>query len=144
MLPYQVKLAATALLKQRGKLPERRRAELEAVVRAHLNASRPAGAAGEAPSASDGELSYEGVGEATSGFNGEISREALHALAAIDARIERPGFVPPEEALVRLLATQGDDALRVLAVSARRTFVEALAPRHMPVGWDIERGSRGQ
>jgi hypothetical protein len=83
-------------------------------------------------------------GEARPALDGELSHEVLLAVAAIDPRVMRAGYVPPEEALVRVLAAQGEEALRALAVSARRTFVEALAPRHMPAGWDMERGSRGR
>jgi hypothetical protein len=98
------------------------------VVRAHLIAARPPGAIDDTSSPSDCEL----------------SDKALQAASALDPRMERPGYVPPEEALVRMLAAQGDEALRGLAISARRVFVDALAPRHMPVGWEIERGNRGQ
>lgn len=73
-----------------------------------------------------------------SGGEGGLSDALLSLAAALEPRFERVGWMAPEETLVAKLAAQGEEALQGLVVSARRAFLEALAPRHLPLGWRVD------
>ncbi|XP_035465688.2 exonuclease 3'-5' domain-containing protein 2 isoform X1 [Scophthalmus maximus] len=106
----RVRSAARALLTAGDGLPERRREELQALIRGFLNAK-------------------EGQ---------ELTSEALQHAAGLETRIFNEAYVPHGLKLVQAHAERGLRGLMDLERRWRQHFLTAMRPRHLPPLWSVD------
>lgn len=105
----RVRSAGRALSgRQASRLPEGRRRDLEAVLASHFGVER-------------------------------VGAETVAEAARVRVTRERDDWTSPEALLVSGLLESGDanEAIRQLQATWRQTFVDAVAPRHLPLGWSV-------
>ena len=162
--PYNIRKAAMALQRSPGRLPEERRRQIQAQVRRYVRAVELwlVDAEAEAP-AEDAELTAAEVWAGLlAGMGGSSRRRTIRRWLKqgneLPARLVEEaqeggvrngggggvqsgsmGHAWHGQRVVEVATQRGGDAeLAALCVRFRKSFVDALRPAHLPLGWEVE------